>query len=246
MHFRVEWHDQLTSTNATLRERFMGHEEAGGLIIAAHEQTAGRGRQDRRWLSTHGTNLCFSLLVRSDAEPMAVPSLTMATALAVTDMLVAKGIPAAPKWPNDVLVGGRKICGILSERIERSGDPMAGIVVGIGFNVNMTTEEAKAIDRPATSMRIESGQLYDLSDTLEALFQPLEYWIKQWECGGFSNLREIWTEKAGPIGRPLAVHDGSSIKNGTIAGFGEHGELLFDCDGQIETIWSGDAHIRNG
>ena len=124
MHFTVEWHDRLTSTNVALRERFLEDADlAGGLIIAAHEQTAGRGRQDRRWLGSPGKNLCFSLLVRSRAEPMALPSLTMATALAVTDMLVANKIPAAPKWPNDVLVDGRKICGILSERIEHPADP---------------------------------------------------------------------------------------------------------------------------
>ncbi len=237
MDFQIEWFDKLASTNATMCERFLqGVRTQSGHIIAAREQTAGRGRQDRKWLSAPGTNLCFSLFVQTDAELASVPSLTMAAALAVTEMLSARGIAAAPKWPNDVLVGTRKICGILSERI----DP-AGIIVGIGLNVNMSTEEAEAIDRPATSMLIETGRAAELSQTLETLLDLLEYWIGEWEQGGFDALREPWTLRAGPIGKPLTVHDGKIRKSGTLAGFGDHGELLLKTKNGIETIWSGDV-----
>ena len=237
MDFQIEWFDKLASTNATMRERFLqGVRTQSGFIIAAHEQTAGRGRQDRKWISAPDTNLCFSLFVQTSAELAAVPSLTMAAALAVTEMLNARGIAAAPKWPNDVLVGDRKICGILSERVEP-----AGIIVGIGLNVNMSTEEAEAIDRPATSMLIETHRATELSQTLEALLELLEYWIGEWDAGGFSNLREAWTSRAGPIGKPLTVHDGDRRKSGTLAGFGNHGELLLKTENGIETIWSGDV-----
>ena len=90
-------------------------------------------------------------------------------------------------------------------------------------------------------MLIEAGRAFDISQTLEALFQPLEYWISQWADGGFSSLRKIWTEKAGPIGKPLRVHDGALRKSGTLAGFGEHGELLLQTENGLETIWSGDV-----
>lgn len=273
MNFNIEWHDRLGSTNAFLRERFsQGMELRSGTIVAAREQTGGRGRQARKWLSSPGQNLCFSLFVETDAELAAVPSLTMAAALAVNDLLRGKGILSAPKWPNDVLVDGKKICGILSERVERKknrlegdapSDPnpapwlrrsvalqphspkykavQAGIIVGIGLNVNMTREEAEAIDRPATSMLTESGRAHDLSRTLEELLLPVEHWIGEWGRGGFPNLRKAWTEKAGPIGKPLAVHDGDIKKSGTLAGFGDHGELLLQTADGIETIWSGDV-----
>lgn len=240
MEFSIEWHDRLESTNAGLKERFFsGSAIADGTLIAAREQTAGRGRQNRQWLTAPDTNLCFSLFLETDAELMAVPSLTMAVALAVTEMLNARNIPAAPKWPNDVLIGGSKICGILSERVEHQG--RGGIIIGIGLNVNMSNEEAAAIDRPATSMLIENGKAHDLAQTLQALFIPLEHWIDEWKRDGFAAIRETWTQKAGPIGKPLSVHDGDLKKSGTLAGFGEYGELLLQTDNGLETIWSGDV-----
>jgi BirA family biotin operon repressor/biotin-[acetyl-CoA-carboxylase] ligase len=242
MTFEVEWHDRLGSTNAYMKEHFtQGLKIGNGTIFATREQTAGRGRSDRKWLSGPDTNLCFSLFIETSCALIDVPSLTMAAALGITEYLNAQLIPASPKWPNDVLVGNKKICGILSERVERSTFPTAGIIVGIGLNVNMSSEEADSIDRPATSMLIESGKAGDLFQTLENLFQPLEYWIGEWQSGGFSNLRKTWTEKAAPLGKALTVHDGPIKKSGTLAGFGDHGELLLQTPAGLETIWSGDV-----
>jgi BirA family biotin operon repressor/biotin-[acetyl-CoA-carboxylase] ligase len=234
--FQVEWFDRLASTNAHLRACCSAQPPPpSGQIIAAHEQTAGRGRQDRKWFSAPHQDLCFSLFLKTQVELMAIPSLTMATALAVNDLLRSLNIFSTPKWPNDVLVGDKKICGILSERV----DPH-GIIIGIGLNINMNSEEAAAIDRPATSMLIESGKPHDIAQTLEALFPPLDYWINEWEKGGFPALRETWIQQAGPIGKSLSVHDGDLRKTGTLAGFGDHGELLLKTEHGIETIWTGE------
>ena len=242
MNFQVEWFDKLASTNATLRERFYQNPNLkSGMLIAAREQTAGRGRQDRKWLSAPDQNLCFSLYVQTDAELSSVPSLTMAAALAVTEMLKTKRISAAPKWPNDILIDGKKICGILSERVEQSNPPRTGILIGMGLNVNMTSEEAAQIDRPATSILIETHRATELQKALEDLFPHLEYWIDEWRQGGFQKLQQPWTEQAGPIGKALSVHDGRIKKSGTLSGFGPHGELLLKTEAGIETIWSGDV-----
>ncbi len=240
MDFEIEWHDRLGSTNTAMRERFLQPGSIGdGLVIVAHEQTSGRGRQQRKWMTTPNANLCFSLYADTDVDLMQVPSLTMAAAVAITDMLLAKGIGAAPKWPNDVLVEDRKICGILSERVENGS--RRGIIVGIGLNVNMTEEEAAAIDRPATSMLIETGQSHELPKVLADLLPQIEFWLDRWKAGGFAAIREVWTEKAGPIGKALTVHDGDMRKSGRLAGFGDHGELLLETEAGLETIWSGDV-----
>ena len=160
----------------------------------------------------------------------------MAAALAVNDLLQNSGIDSSPKWPNDILVGNRKICGILSEYVSS-----CGIIVGIGLNVNMTREEAERIDRPATSIFIETGRPADIFQTLEKLFQPLEKRIQQWEAGGFNAIREEWICKAGPIGKPLRVHDGDTVKSGILAGFGNYGELLLKTNSGVETVWAGDV-----
>lgn len=240
MFFEIEWHERLDSTNASMRDRF--YRDKGirsGWVIAAREQTNGRGRQERKWLSTPHANLCFSLFVDTNAPLIEVPSLTLAAALAITDQLNVMGIHSAPKWPNDILVDGKKICGILSERVDHAS--RSGIIVGIGLNVNMSDEEAAAIDRPATSMLIESGRAYNPARVLEDLLPQLEFWIDRWIAGGFTAIRDVWTEKAGPLGKPLSVHDGDIRKSGTLAGFGDHGELQLETDEGIETIWSGDV-----
>lgn len=242
MDFKVEWYDKLGSTNAYMSDRFSRDAAlSSGLVIAAHEQSDGRGRQDRKWVSRPDTNLCFSLFIQTDVPLIEVPSLTMAAALGIVDTLAPLSIRAAPKWPNDVLVDHKKICGILSEHVEHPRTKRTGMIVGIGLNVNMTSAEAAEIDRPATSMLIENDQRYDLFQTLEAVFQPLDYWIGQWQRGGFSKLRKVWTERAGPIGKPLTVNDGDLVKSGTLAGFGDHGELLLKTENGIEIIWSGDV-----
>ncbi len=240
MKCSIAWFDRLPSTNTFLREELRQQPAPkNGAVFAAREQTAGRGRCGRTWQTAPGTNLCFSIFVETDCALMDVPSCTMAAALGITDYLNGRGIPAAPKWPNDVLVGGRKICGILSERVET--DSTSGIIVGIGLNVNMSTEQAEAIDRPATSMLIETGTGGDLTRTLEELLPYLGAWIDQWKPAGFPAIRSAWTERAGPIGKPLQVHDGALRKSGTLAGFGDYGELLLRTEQGIETIWSGDV-----
>jgi BirA family biotin operon repressor/biotin-[acetyl-CoA-carboxylase] ligase len=248
MDFNIEWHDRLGSTNAYLRERFYRDAEMpSGLVAAAHDQTAGRGRQERTWQSAPCTNLCFSVFLETDAPLVQVPSLTMAAALAVCELLYRQGFRAAPKWPNDVLIDGKKLCGILSERVETSFAKASelkrsGIIIGIGLNVNMTSSEAEHIDRPATSMLIEAGRAYKPEQILEELLPHLERWIERWQAGGFPALREVWTDQAGPIGKRLSVHDGEIIKKGILSGFGEHGELLLETENGLETIWSGDVN----
>lgn len=197
---------------------------------------------NRCWLSYPNQNLCFSLYLESIATLMDIPSLPMAAALAITDFLRSYAIPASPKWPNDILVGDKKICGILSERLD-GRDGKQKIVLGIGLNINLTKEDADQIDRPATSMQIESGKYLQPDQTLEQLLPHLSYWIHKWEDDGFFRaISKEWSTHSGPLGRPLTVHDGEIRKTGTLVGYGPHGELLLNTAEGIETIWSGDLY----
>ena len=203
-----------------------------GTVVAAREQTQGRGRREREWLSAANENLTFSLLFRTDSEPWKTASVSMAAALAVAELLEAEGLKADLKWPNDVLIGGKKICGILSEAV------FGGVIVGIGLNVNM--ESAGHIDQPATSLLIETGERRSVDDLLEKLLPILSARLGEWEQGGFSKVRKKWEQNVSTLGKTVTVRDGDAVRTGVLQGFGENGELLLDENGVVSPIWAGD------
>ncbi len=244
MNFKIEWHEQLASTNRYIKERFAaGAPLADGFVAAARDQTAGRGRFERPWKSSPNTNLCCSVYLEAATRIEQIPALTMAAALAVTDYLRSNTIFARPKWPNDVFAGGRKICGILAERVECHASQRGGLVVGIGLNVNMSTSDAAEINQPATSMLIETGRTFALEKTLEQLCMPLGGWVEAGREGGFEGLRGSWEQQTGLIGRLLTVRDGEQRKTGILAGYGPHGEILLSTPGGTESIWSGEIPL---
>ena len=157
----------------------------------------------------------------------------MAAAVAVAELLEAEGLNPSLKWPNDVLVNGRKICGILSEGIP------GGVIIGIGLNVNM--KSADHIDQPATSVLIETGRRCDVDTLLDKLLKQLSPRIDEWAQGGFPKIRKNWEGKIKTLGKPVSVRDGAAVRTGILAGFGEAGELLLrEHDGSVSAIWAGD------
>lgn len=234
MHFQIQWYDRLPSTNTFLKERLeLEPELPSGTVVVAREQTHGRGRRNREWLSDANENLTFSLLLRGDMEPKSLPSAAMAAAVAVSETLEMEGIHSHLKWPNDVLTGGKKICGILSEGIP------GGIIIGIGLNVNM--ERTGHIDQPATSLLMETGERRSLDKVLEKLLLHLSAQLEPWAQSGFSGIREAWESKVSNLGNPVVVQDGTMERTGLLAGFGDDGELLLQSgDGIVSPVWAGD------
>ena len=244
MKLNIRWHDRLGSTNQHIKKEILeGKSISSGTLIATHDQTNGTGRFDRPWIAPPHTNLCFSIYYATNAPLTAIPSLTMATTLAVHDLLRSHRITAQPKRPPDLLAHGTQICGILSEHIEHPTTHQKGIITGIGLNVNLTSTQAAAIDQPATSMLIETGTPHPLETTLEDLLPHLSYWIKQWQIDYFSAIRTPWENLTGPLGRPLNIRDGNQTRSGTLAGYGENGELLLHTNQGIQTIWSGEIPL---
>ncbi len=207
-----------------------------GTAVAAREQTQGRGRRDREWVSATGENLTFSILLRGKYEPRYLPSASMAAAVAVAELLEAQGLTPALKWPNDVLVNGKKICGILSEKIS------CGVIIGIGLNINM--QRADHIDQPATSILIETGKRRDVDELLGKLLKHLSVRLDEWAHGGFSKVRKNWESKVPSIGKSVTVRDGGAMRTGILEGFGNDGELLLrDETGAVSAIWAGDLAV---
>jgi len=234
MKFYLQWYERLPSTNSFLKERLeIERGLPSGTVVAAREQTQGRGRREREWLSSIGENLTFSILLRGRYEPIRLPSASMAASVAVAEVLEAEGLSPALKWPNDVLVDGKKIAGILSEGIP------GGVIIGIGLNVNM--QSAGHIDQPATSLWIETGVRREVGSFLDQLLKHLSPQIDAWTQGGFSGVRESWESRVPNIGKAVRVRDGAAVRTGILTGFGEDGELLLRNEsGIVSAIWAGD------
>ena len=238
-----KWHDQLASTNTTLLDR-LGSEDLppSGFVLAAREQTAGRGRYQRNWVAQAHQNLTFSFLLVTQTEFPHLASLPMAIALGVSDALKAHDIESQTKWPNDILINTAKICGMLLERSEKKHPDGTAIVIGIGLNVNMDATTAVLIERPATSMYLETGREYNLENVLTQILTSTAPWIDRWENEGFAALRTTWEQRCVYIGKQISVGEGKDIKTGVLTGFGDHGQLLLRSDsGQQQEIWAGDV-----
>jgi BirA family transcriptional regulator, biotin operon repressor / biotin---[acetyl-CoA-carboxylase] ligase len=146
-----------------------------GALVAAEEQTEGRGRLGRRWLAPYGTSLLCSLQLRPDVPGRRLPELTGVAAHAVADAVAVAPVEPELKYPNDVLVGGRKLAGVLAEARE------GRVVLGIGINVNVRAEELPhEVETPATSLLVETGHELDRAELLAELLESLERRYDAW------------------------------------------------------------------
>lgn len=240
VHFRAE----VDSTNrlalALARE---GAPE--GTVVLADSQTQGRGRLDREWQSPAGCNLYLSILLRPALLPAEMAQITLLAGVALAET-VAAYCPAGVglKWPNDVLVGGRKICGILTE-MRTAGLAAAAVVVGIGLNVNIAAADfAPGHRRLATSLREETGR--ELSRTAVALrlLATFDDWYGRFCREGFGPVREGWLARSEMAGRFVRVRFGDGLDEGWVEGIDRDGALLLKGpDGALLRVTAGDATL---
>jgi len=239
-----QWVDRVTSTNTVLIERLNGGEQlASGYVLATTDQTAGRGRGQHRWTSQPGRDLAVSFILRAQVEPGHLCSLSMAVALGIVACLEGFGIQAQTKWPNDVVVGNRKISGILPE-LAKGSSPT--VVVGMGINIGMSATEAETqIDQPATSLFIETGRTPMANEVLAALLSALSPGIDEWVMHGFAAMLASWEECCVGLGDRVTIIDGNGRSySGTLVGFGGNGQLLLEGETETTEIWSGTLRLN--
>ncbi len=240
----IEVVDELPSTNAAAAQRAL---EGGpdGLVVVAEHQSAGRGRLDRTWETPPGTAVTFSLLLRPTTPTRAWPWLPLLTGYAVDKALTSVGLEAGVKWPNDVLIGEKKVAGILVERIETPDGPAA--VVGVGINVGLRSDELPVPH--ATSLEIELGRPVDRTDVLVAALNAIREAFDAWEAGGDLNgmrLADSYAAACVTVGRDVQVDlpDGSVLA-GTATGIDPAGQLIVESDGVRRAVSAGDVvHVR--
>ena len=230
--FDVRLYDRIGSTNDEAR-RLAREGAKAGTVVCADEQTAGRGRQARQWYSPPG-NLYLSIVLRPDVPAERIAEFGFITALAVADtvdaLLPAK-TRASLKWPNDVLVNGGKISGILLEQADDA------LVVGIGLNVLYAPDHA---NYKVTTLAA-CGGLATVDGARTILLERFAKQIAAWEEDGFGPVRMAWLVRAHPIGSPLRVTlQGQSI-TGQFAGLDADGALLLDTPDGRHRVVAGDV-----
>jgi BirA family transcriptional regulator, biotin operon repressor / biotin---[acetyl-CoA-carboxylase] ligase len=200
-------------------------------VVVADSQAAGRGRRGRAWHDEPGASLLCSILLRPRLAPARLPALSLTAGVAVAEALAhAAGLAPRLKWPNDVLVGGRKIAGILLEG--RLG-PSPVVALGIGVNVTQQSFPPELAGR-ATSVRLAGAEI-DRESLLLAVLDALDGWRARLERDGFAPVRERWRALADTLGRPVSV-DGVT---GIAVDVDDDGALLVDDGGSRRRVVAG-------
>src|SRR2546426_10968417 len=233
----------VDSTNA-FAGRLLAHGRnvSEGTVIIAESQTAGRGRLGRSWHSEREAGGYFSIMLFPKAPPSLAPLFTLAAAVAMHNAIERyTGLDIDIKWPNDLLVTGKKLCGILSE-IQAEVDLVKNMVIGIGVNVNHETLPPDIAGR-ATSLRIASGRIQSRIEILLEFFQEVENIYMEFERKGPRKIIERWTSFSSfATGRRIEIHDGVRKITGVTRGLNALGALRIEQkSGQLEEVYSGDV-----
>jgi len=237
----AEIFDELDSTNAEALRRIRAGKPREEWIVA-ERQTAGRGRMGRQWISADG-NLFATRIYHANCPRARAPELSFVAALAAHDA-VALAVTTAPdvrcKWPNDVLVNGAKVAGILLET-EGGGPTAEWIAIGIGVNVTSAPDN---VMYPATCIANEDGQTAS-EDVLRLLNERISYWLGKWSKSGFRPIREAWKKVAANLGETVTLRTGNADVTGRFLDVDEHGALILEMEsGETRTMTTGDVAFR--
>ena len=238
--YRLVAFDAIDSTNEEAKRRAReGATE--GLLVWAKEQLAGRGRRGRSFASPPG-NLYMSVLLRPERPAAAAAQLSFAAALAVGEAAAACLLDAARlryKWPNDVLIDGRKLSGVLLESQASSEGRLDWLVIGMGVNL---ASHPDGLEFPAISLAA-AGAVVAVEGLLVAVAERFLFWYEQWRAAGFASLREAWLARAQGLGGDVRVRLQAGELLGRFAGLDEEGTLLLDAADGRRRIAAGDIFL---
>ncbi len=248
MQFKIHKFDAIDSTNKYALENIQNLTDYS--VISAKHQTEGRGRKGRKWISTKGENLYFSLLLKSPKiELSEISGIPQLMGLAIYKALITSEVKDAwIKWPNDVYVNNKKICGILCEsRFKGSG--IDGLVVGVGVNVNTPLSSLKSIETPATSIIVETGESepFKADELLHLILNNFDKYYRKWlNTSERPKLQEEWRQASRLIGKAVKLIDDEIEIPGTVADFSLTGEIIIQTEKGFQSFAYGDLSLREG
>lgn len=238
----------LHVTGSTNADAFRLAEEGAveGTVVLADSQSGGKGRLGRVWSSPPGVNLYCSVILRPSIKPYEAPQLTFLSAVAAA-RAIERATPLRPqiKWPNDLLIGGRKVAGLLNE-MSAETDAVNFVILGLGVNLNMTAGQFPPdLRHPASSLFLETGRRVARADFAAIMLEELDRLHAGFLSNGFAQVRKEWEMRCNANGRQLVVCDnGAEVARGMFGGIDGDGALLLRRpDGTIERILSGDVRV---
>jgi BirA family biotin operon repressor/biotin-[acetyl-CoA-carboxylase] ligase len=233
---------ETTSTNDII-EKFARDGVKEGVVVFAESQTKGRGRLGRKWASPAKKGLWFSILLRPDLRPHETTQLTVASATALRRAIERQtGLEPEIKWPNDVLVCGKKVAGILTE-LNAEVDRVKYVIIGIGVDVNLVARDFPAeLRKIATSLKIESGKTISRAELAVSILRELDADYQRICTGEFEDVAEEWEKHCKTIGEEVVIRTGAREIRGRAESLAEDGALLLRTEhGRPERIVGGDV-----
>jgi BirA family biotin operon repressor/biotin-[acetyl-CoA-carboxylase] ligase len=237
--------EETTSTNDVI-EKLARDGVKEGAVVFAESQTKGRGRLGRKWISPGRKGLWFSILLRPDLSPQEATQLTVASATALRRAIQTETeLQPEIKWPNDILVRGKKVAGILTE-MSAELDRVKHIILGIGVDVNLTAMEfPPEVRATASSLRIESGKIISRADLATEILRELDIDYAKIRDGDFASLADEWEKHCATIGRNVTVHITGRQLRGRAESLDDDGALLLRTEhGHLERIIGGDVTLE--
>lgn len=212
-----------------------------GAVVLAEEQTAGRGRLGRPWVAAPGSSLLMSVILRPAVPPDMLPRVTLMGAVALADVLAEIGLVPRIKWPNDVLLQGRKVAGILAEAVWH-GEALRAVVLGIGLNVyRQALPKEDAVSFGATTVEMVLGHSPDRRQLLARLLARVDHWVDHLMDEA---LLESWRGYSATLGRRIAAAVGGEPLQGVAEAIDTHGALLLRTDdGKLHRLLVGDVTL---
>ena len=237
--------EKTTSTNDVI-EKLASDGVKEGVVVFAESQTKGRGRLGRKWISPAGKGLWFSVLLRPDLRPPQTTQLTVASAIAIRRAIASQtGLKPEIKWPNDILIRGKKVAGILTE-LSAELDHIKYVILGIGVDVNPDAREFPAeLRKLATSLKAELDRPISRSDLGVAILRELDADYARICSGQFAEVADEWETHCTTLGHEVVIRVGERVIRGRAESLGEDGALMLRTDhGHLEQIIGGDVTLE--
>ena len=240
----IHFEESVTSTQKIAHQlAYNGAEE--GTLVVAEEQTEGRGRLSRGWHSPKYTGVWMSLILRPNLPPPRAPQLTLLTAVAIVQAIEeVTTVQPSIKWPNDILVNGKKLVGILTE-MQAETDKINSVIIGIGINVNQEKEHFPEELQPiATSLKMECDQEVNRAELIQVFLTKMELLYENYLKHGFLPIKLLWESYAVSIGKKIIARTITGTLQGTALGITDDGVLILEQqDGTITHIHSADIEL---